>query len=266
MKSRLMMALLITVVLVISAAAQGNSTAQHPNDVRARLSGQQSSSTPIPRAQLQAPPGSLDAAYPEVMQAFLQGVSEDLVQIAQAAQDGKISRAQAQYLSVESYYLALTRFQLLRALYQSSNEAKKTELYSQANTAPQLSDNTIVIPPPSSSPDVSEQIASYLELTPSQIAAIQAQATDDRKRVEPLLEQLDNSRRTLMSATLNGNFDAAEVQTLAAEQSRILEKLIVANALLESKVYSMLTTEQQRKVDGLRRQALTSLRTAFPDW
>jgi Spy/CpxP family protein refolding chaperone len=155
---------------------------------------------------------------------------------------------------------------LLRALYRSSDEASKTELYSQANTAPQLSGNTVVIPPPSSSPEVSDQIASYLELTPPQIAAIQAQVTDDRKRVEPLLEQLDNSRRALMSATLNGNFDAAEVQTLAAEQSRIVEKLIVANALLESKVYSMLTTEQQRKVDELRRRALVSFRTAFPDW
>jgi Spy/CpxP family protein refolding chaperone len=260
------MALLITLVLVISAAAQGNSTAQRTNGVMARLSGQQSGSTPDPRAPLQAPPGSLDATYPEVMQAVLQGVSEDLVQIAQAAHDGKISRAQAQYLSVEGYYVALTRFQLLRALYQSSDEASKTELYSQANTAPQLSGNTVVIPPPSSSPEVSDQIASYLELTPPQIAAIQAQVTDDRKRVEPLLEQLDNSRRALMSATLNGNFDAAEVQTLAAEQSRIVEKLIVANALLESKVYSMLTTEQQRKVDELRRRALVSFRTAFPDW
>ena len=266
MKPRWMMALLITLVLAISAAAQDNSTAQLTNGVTAALSGQLTSSTPMPRAQLQVPPGSLDAAYPELMQEVLQGLSEDLVQITQAAHDGKISRAQAQYLSVEGYYVALTRFQLLRALYQSSDEANKAELSSQANTAPQVSGTTIVVPPPTSSPDVSEQIASYLELTPSQIAAIQAQVTDDRKRVEPLLEQLDNSRRTLMSATLNGNFDAAEVQTLAAEQSRILEKLIVANALLESQVYSVLTTEQQRKVDELRRQVVASLKTAFPDW
>jgi Spy/CpxP family protein refolding chaperone len=266
MKPRCMMALIITLALVISAAAQENRTAQPTNGVTARLSGQQSSSTPVTRAQLQVPPGSPDATYPELMQAVLQGLSEDLVQIGQAAHDGKISQAQAEYLNVEAYYVALTRFQLLRALYQSSHEANKTELYSPANTAPQVSGNTIVIPPPTSSPDVSEQIASYLELTPSQVAAIQAQVTDERKRVEPLLEQLDKSRRTLISATLNGSFDAEEVQTLAAEQSRIVEKLIVANALLESKVYSMLTMEQQHKVDELRRRALASLRTTFPDW
>ena len=266
MKPRWMMALLITLALVVSAAAQENRTAQATNGVTARLSGQPSSSTPVPRAQLQVPSGSPDATYPELMQAVLQGLSEDLVQIAQAAQDAKISRAQAEYLRVEAYYVAMTRFQLLRALYQSSDEAIKTEPYSQANTAPQVSDNTIVIPPPTSSPDVSEQIASYLELTPSQIAAIQAQVTDERRRVAPLLEQLDNSRRTLMSAMLNGSFDAEKVQALAAEQSRVLEKLIVANALLESKVYSMLTIEQQRKVDDLRRRAVASLKTTFPEW
>jgi len=266
MKLRGMMALLITLGLTISAAAQGNNTSQPMHGITTGLSGQQSSSTPMPRAQLQVAPGSLDAAYPELMQEVVQGLMEDLVQITQAAHDGKISRSQAQYLSVEGYYVALTRFQLLRVLYQSSAEANKTELYSQANTAPPLSDNKVLIPPPASSPEVSEQIASYLELTPSQNAAIHARVADDRKRVEPLLEQLDNSRRRLMSATLNGNFDAAEVQTLAAEQSRIIEKLIVANALLESKVYSILTNEQQRKIDELRRQALASLKTAFPDW
>ncbi len=265
MQPRWMMASLFALMLAISAAAQ-DGTAQFANGVTARLSGQQPNSTSIPPAQLQVPSESLDARYPELMQAVLQGLSEDLVQITQAERDGNISRAQAQYLLVEGYYVALTRFQLLRALYQSSDEPNKTELYSKANTAPQVSDNTIVILPPNSSPDVSQQIASYLELTPSQIAAIQAEVTDARKQVQPLLEQLDNSRRTLISATLNRNFNAEEVQTLAAEQSRIVAKLIVANALLESKVYTMLTVEQQGKVDELRRRTLAALKTTFPDW
>lgn len=265
MKRRWMLAFLITGVLVISAAGQENSSTQLTNGVWTRLSGQQSSSTAMLSGQAEQLPGSDNATYPELMQAVLQGLSEDLVQIEQAARDSKISREHAQYLRVECYYVALTRFQLMRALYQSSHETNKTELYSPANTAPQVSGNTIVIPPPTSSPDVSEQIASYLELTPPQVASIQAQITDEGKRVEPLLEQLDKSRRALISATLHGSFDAAEVQTLAAEQSRIVEKLIVANALVESKVYSMLTMEQQHKVDELRRRALASLRTTFPD-
>jgi Spy/CpxP family protein refolding chaperone len=262
-----MIALLITGVLVISAGAEENSTAQLTNGVMARVPRQQSSSTAIPPAQLQEPPGSQDATeYPQLMQAVLQGLSEDLVQIAQLAHDGNISRKQAEYLSVEGYYRALMRFQLLRALYQNAAGANQREPYSQANTAPQSSDTTMVVPSPTSQPDLSGQIASYLELTPAQIAAIEARVTADRERVEPLLEQLDNSRRALISNTLNGHFDAQEVRALAAEQSRILQQLIEANAEVEANVYSILTSEQQRKVNELRRQTMATMKTRFPEW
>lgn len=36
--------------------------------------------------------------------------------------------------------------------------------------------------------------------------------------------------------------------------------------VLEAKVYSMLTSEQQQEVDELRRQSLTSVKASFPDW
>ena len=80
------------------------------------------------------------------------------------------------------------------------------------------------------------------------------------------MEQLDKNRRKLTLATLEGKFDTEEVQALAAEQSRILEQLTMANALLEAKVYKVLNGDQQRKVDELRRQKLASLKASFPDW
>ena len=41
----------------------------------------------------------------------------------------------------------------------------------------------------------------------------------------------------------------------------------MANSQLEIKLYSMLTTEQQRKVDGLLRQSLDSeVKPAFTEW
>jgi Spy/CpxP family protein refolding chaperone len=262
-----MIALLIAGMLVTSASAQERRTAQLTDSVVAGLPRQQSSSTSLPPAQLQEAPGEPDATqYPELMQAVLQGLSEELVQIAQLAHDGNISRPQAEYLSVESYYTALMRFQLLRALYQSAAGAKQGGPSSQANTAPQSSDSTVVVPSPTSQPDLSAQIARYLKLTPAQIAAIEARVTADRERVEPLLEQLDNSRRSLISKTLNGHFDAQQVRALAAEQSRILQQLIEANAELEAKVYSILTSEQQRQVDELRRQTMATMKTRFPEW
>ena len=57
---------------------------------------------------------------------------------------------------------------------------------------------------------------------------------------------------------LNGKVDDKEVQALAAEQSQIIKQMIVANSQLETKLYNTLTSEQQRKVDGLLRQTLNS--------
>jgi hypothetical protein len=54
------------------------------------------------------------------MEVVLQALSQELGVIAQAAREEKISRAQAEYLSLERYYVALTRFQFLRTLYRES--------------------------------------------------------------------------------------------------------------------------------------------------
>jgi Spy/CpxP family protein refolding chaperone len=103
-------------------------------------------------------------------------------------------------------------------------------------------------------------------LNPAQIAAMQAQITEDRKQVQPLLDRLEDSRRKLISIKLNGKFDADKVKSLAAEQSQIIKQLIVANALLETKLYRMLTSQQQEKLDDLRRQTLDSAKASFPEW
>ena len=108
--------------------------------------------------------------------------------------------------------------------------------------------------PPDSSPDVSQAIVKYLDLTPLQIAAVQAQNEKERGRVRPLVKRLAKIRRGLIAATLEGRFDVRQVLDLAAEQSRIQEQLIVANARLQAKAYKILTVEQERKLDGMRKE------------
>ncbi len=180
--------------------------------------------------------------------------------------DRSIDRAQAEYLYVERYYVGLMRFQLLRAFYQNADGASQRQPYSQAKTSPQNSDTVITIAPPTSSPDVQQQLANYLQLNPEQIAAIQAQIANDRRQVQPLLQRLETSRRALISSTLDGQYDAKRVELLAAEQSQIMEQLIVANAMLETELYKLLTPEQQQKVNDLRRQAMSAVRVNFPEW
>jgi hypothetical protein len=98
------------------------------------------------------------------MEAVLQALSEDLGQIVLAVRDGKITPVQAEYLSIERYYVGLMRFQLLLVLHQNADEENQRESYSHSNTAPaQSSDTAITIPAPTSSPHVPPQIASNLE-------------------------------------------------------------------------------------------------------
>jgi Spy/CpxP family protein refolding chaperone len=130
----------------------------------------------------------------------------------------------------------------------------------------QDSDGTLVVPPPESSPDVSQEIVKYLGLTPAQIAAIQTQIEMERNRVQPLVDRLAKNRRALMAATLNGHFDVAQVRELAAQQARILEPLIVADARLQTKVYEILTIAQQRKMDGMKKETAGFMHPSFTDW
>ena len=74
-------------------------------------------------------------------------MSAELGEIAQAAREGKISRDQADYLSLERYSGNLTRFQLLRTLYQAPQESDPPQSYAQASTSPQISGSALVIPP-----------------------------------------------------------------------------------------------------------------------
>ena len=57
------------------------------------------------------------------------------------------------------------------------------------------------------------------------------------------MDQLEKSRRKLMSMKLDGKADDKQVQAAAAEQSQIIKQLIVMNSQLETKLYSMLTKD-----------------------
>ena len=259
MKSKWIIGLVMTYVLAISAGAQENSSARHAEDSIVSLPQQQSdgtASSPTRLQPLDAAPGS--ESYPGQLESVLAAMSAELGEIAQAVREGKITRSQGEYLSLERYYVALTRFQFLRTLYQNLVKGNQAQSYSQANTPLQIPSNGVMISPLTCSPDIPEQMVGYLELTPEQITAIQAQVTDECKQVQPLLERLEKSRRNLISLRLSGNTDAKEVQGLAAEQSRVIQELIVENSQLETKLYGMLTSEQQRKVDGLLRATLDS--------
>ena len=130
----------------------------------------------------------------------------------------------------------------------------------------QNSGDTLVVPPPDSAPDVSQEMVKYLELTPAQVATIQMQIEKERGQVQPLVKRLARNRRAMTAATLNGRFDVRQVNELATQQARILESLIVANARLQTQVYKILTIEQRRKFDGMKKETAGLMHPSFLEW
>ena len=260
MKSQWIIGLLLMCALAISANAQENGSVQSAAGPIANFAQQNSDGATSPATQLQAPAGGQEAGtYQDRLEEVVGAMSAELAEIAQAAREGKIGRDQAEYLSLERYYVALTRFQLLRTLYQAPQESSNPpQSYAQANTSPQISGSAFAIPPMVCSPDIPDQLVDYLHLTPLEIQALEAQVTEQCKQVQPLVDRLEKSRRKVLEMKLNGKVDDREVQALAAEQSQIIKQLIVANSQLETKLYKTLTSEQQQKVDGLLRQTLSS--------
>ena len=158
----------------------------------------------------------------------------------------------------------LMRFQLLSTGNQMLNDQPQEE--TEPASEVKVSGDTLVVSPPESTHDVPAAIVSYLDLTPLQIAAIQAQIAVQREQVQSLMQQLTNNRRELIATTLKGQFDIRQVRKLAAQQARILEPLVVANARLQTEIYKTLTVEQQRKLDEMRKETAGLTGPSFTEW
>jgi LTXXQ motif family protein len=130
----------------------------------------------------------------------------------------------------------------------------------------QISGDTLVVSPPDSSADVPTAIVEYLDLSPVQVVAIQAQIEHQRVQTQSLIEQLTNNRRELIATTLQGRFDIGQVRKLATQQARILEPLVVANARLQTEIYKILTVEQQRKLDEMRKETAALTHPSLTEW
>jgi hypothetical protein len=138
------------------------------------------------------------------------------------------------------------QFQLLSTGHQLLDHQPREE--TEPVSEVQVSGDTLVVSLPDASPDVLTAIVEYLDLTPVQIAAIQAQIAVQRGQVESLMQQLTNNRWELIATTLKGQFDIHQVRKLAAQQARILEPLIVANARLQAEIYKILTSSNSESL------------------
>jgi len=255
MKFRWMTGILMAGALAISAMAQAN----HAQDPRiggltaTEPSDDSDDSAVSPGSKVQ--PQDMLNAYEKQMAAVTVHAYTELTQIAQAVREGQISNDQAEHLTNRCFEVTMIRLQFLDTLHQIMENAlakegppANAEESSSVNTT---SEGTLVVAPPISSPDIPESVAKYLELTPAQIAAIQARITQEQKEVQPLLQHLSENRKALTMAAHTKSFNNSHIRRLALEQGRIVKQLTLANSRLEREIYQILTVEQRQKLQAV---------------
>jgi Spy/CpxP family protein refolding chaperone len=74
----------------------------------------------------------------------------------------------------------------------------------------------------------------------------------ERRSLQPLMTQLRITREKLL-AIGSDRMNEKEIKSLAQAEAALLAKLIVANARLQSKIYRILSPDQQKKLSDLER-------------
>jgi Spy/CpxP family protein refolding chaperone len=190
--------------------------------------------------------------YESAMIAITQRFSATLAAIAEAVQQGKISSEQGKETSAEQYQLTQMQFELLSLWRQIEQDDVARIPDAPANPAPTQDSEIVMVALPFSSLQLNPSLAEYLSLTPSQVAAIEQVMVRERQSLQPLKAQFRITREKLLA--IGGDpTNEKEVKSLAQAEAALLVRLIVANARMHSKIYRILSPDQQKKLSDLER-------------
>jgi Spy/CpxP family protein refolding chaperone len=189
--------------------------------------------------------------YDSLMIALTQKFSATLATIAEAAKGGELSSEQAREMSAEQYHLAHMQFELL-SLWRGIEEQDLARTPDpQAYPAPTQENEVVTVALPFSSLQLNPSLAKYLNLTPTQVEAIQQIMTREQRNFVPLIKELRVTREKL--AIGSEHINEKQVKALADTEASLLARLIVANARMQTKLYKLLSPEQQKKLSDLER-------------
>ena len=264
MKTKLFLSLLLLASVVPGAFAAGDE-----DDTKAHSRGNSVLVTPVDDQAVNDVPTSPAAVpsdpkqvlqdYDSLMIALTQKFSATLATIAEAAKRGELSSEQAREMSAEQYQLTHMQFQLL-SLWRGIEEQDSARIPDvEAKPDSTQGNEVVMVALPFSSFQLNPSLATYLSLTPSQVEAIQRVMMGEQHRLEPLMTQLRTTRERLL-AIGSEHLNTKQVKALADAQASLLARLIVANARMQSKIYKILSPEQQKKLSDLERtqSAVTS--------
>lgn len=224
-----------------------------PDDLPQTLKNVISTEPPLPRG-----PNDLLKDYEAEMEAISRRFANELGAISQAVQYGRVSREQAEETSEERYQVAMMQFQLFSALHGMLQHDIDQSATQQLKFSSQ--DETAVVALPFSSLELNPALAQYLKLTQAQTTAIEELMSNQRRDLEPVIDELQTARRRLLWLTRNQSQvrNDEQVHAAAASQATALSKLLMANSRLQTTIYQILNEEQRKKLDEIERRSLVS--------
>jgi Spy/CpxP family protein refolding chaperone len=131
-------------------------------------------------------------------------------------------------------------------------EIDRAEQTAQRAPHPSQQDVSAVVELPFSSLQLNPKLIRYLQLTLSQVIAIQDVMSRERQIIDPMMADLRTTGEKLFRANQQGYTDSKEVRVLAASQAAIVSKLIAANSRMQAKISPLLNAEQRKKLEHLR--------------
>jgi hypothetical protein len=190
--------------------------------------------------------------YDSLMVALTQKFSATLATIAEAAKRGELSSEQAREMSAEQYQVVHMQFELL-SLWRGIEEqdlARIPDVEAKPDSTPES--EVVMVALPFSSLQLNPSLATYLSLTSSQVEAIQQVLMREQHSLEPLMTALRTAREKL-GAIGSEHVNEKQVKALADTEASLLARLIVENARMQSKIYKILSPDQQKKLSDLER-------------
>jgi len=265
MKTKLFFFLLLLTAAVAPgalAAADGGDRNSHPGRGQLLVTPVDDPAVkdvPASPAVVPNDPKQVPQDYDSLMIALTQKFSATLATIAEAAERGDLSSEQAREMSAEQYQLTHMQFELL-SLWRGIEEQDLARIPDvEAKPDSTQESEAVMVALPFSSLQLNPSLATYLSLTSSQVEGIQQAMMREQHNLEPLMTALRTAREKLL-AIGREHVNEKELKALADTEASLLARLIVANARMQSKIYTILSPDQQKKLSDLERtqSAVTS--------
>lgn len=99
-----------------------------------------------------------------------------------------------------------------------------------------------------------ERMAQHLNLTQEQREQVRAIVDKHRPQTRALRDQLTESHKQLREIVRSDRFNENEVRKLAEAQGKLKAEMIVQRAKVQNEIRAVLTEEQRRQLDEMRKQ------------